>query len=126
MGQTLMDPPSVEGWHTGKEWIDGGTLMERINFAVEHVGDPSRPGVRDIVDRLAASGASLSAEAFVDACLDLAGPLDVDEATRSTLLELAAKDGDLSFDSDDARKRAASRVARMLSLIVAAPEYQFA
>ena len=126
MGQTLMDPPSVEGWHTGKEWIDGGTLMERVNFAVEHVGDASRPGVRDIVDRLAAGGGSLSAEAFVDSCLDLAGPLDVDEATRSTLLELAEKDGEIRFDSAEERERAASRVARMLSLIVAAPEYQFA
>ena len=37
MGQALMDPPSVEGWHTGKEWIDGGTLTERINFAVDQV-----------------------------------------------------------------------------------------
>ena len=33
MGQDLMNPPSVEGWHTGKEWIDTGILVERINFA---------------------------------------------------------------------------------------------
>ena len=26
MGQKLLDPPTVEGWHTGKEWIDGGLL----------------------------------------------------------------------------------------------------
>ena len=25
MGQKLLDPPTVEGWHTGKEWIDGGS-----------------------------------------------------------------------------------------------------
>src|SRR5262245_20172375 len=30
MGQSLMNPPTVEGWHTGKEWIDGGTLNERV------------------------------------------------------------------------------------------------
>ena len=28
MGQQLLNPPTVEGWHTGKEWIDGGTLNE--------------------------------------------------------------------------------------------------
>ena len=33
MGQELLNPPSVEGWHTGAEWINSGTLMKRINFA---------------------------------------------------------------------------------------------
>ena len=26
-GQALMDPPSVEGWHTGQEWIDSGLAV---------------------------------------------------------------------------------------------------
>ena len=26
MGQDLLNPPTVEGWHTGREWIDSGTL----------------------------------------------------------------------------------------------------
>ena len=39
MGQDLLNPPSVEGWHTGKEWIDTGCLVERINFAAQQVGD---------------------------------------------------------------------------------------
>ena len=33
MGQSLLAPPSVEGWHEGQEWINTGALMERINFA---------------------------------------------------------------------------------------------
>ena len=32
MGQDLANPLTVEGWHTGQEWIDSGTLVERINF----------------------------------------------------------------------------------------------
>ena len=44
-----MDPPTVEGWHTGKEWIDGGTLTERINYAVDMVNDLEKPGTRRIV-----------------------------------------------------------------------------
>ena len=56
MGQKLMDPPSVEGWHTGKEWIDGGTLTERVNFAVEFFSDASRPGVQEIADRIKGDG----------------------------------------------------------------------
>ena len=34
MGMDLMNPPTVEGWHTGHEWIDSGTLVERINFGL--------------------------------------------------------------------------------------------
>ena len=32
-GQELINPPSVEGWHTGREWIDSGALVRRLNFA---------------------------------------------------------------------------------------------
>ena len=51
MGQDLLDPPSVEGWHTGKEWIDGGTLTERINFAVSQISDLDKPGPQAIIVR---------------------------------------------------------------------------
>ena len=56
MGQDLMNPPSVEGWHTGKEWIDTGILVERVNFAAEQVGDANKPGIRRIVERLRERG----------------------------------------------------------------------
>ena len=39
MGQDLLNPPSVEGWHTGNEWINSGSLMARINFVAEQVGN---------------------------------------------------------------------------------------
>ena len=57
MGQDLLNPPSVEGWHTGKEWINSGSLMSRINFVAEQVGNPDLPGVQAIIDRLKAQGA---------------------------------------------------------------------
>ena len=46
MGQDLMNPPSVEGWHTGSEWINSGSLMKRTNFFADLVGDVERPGVQ--------------------------------------------------------------------------------
>ena len=49
MGQDLANPPTVEGWHTGKEWIDSGTLVERINFTADQMGNTNLPGVRAIV-----------------------------------------------------------------------------
>ena len=83
MGQDLLNPPSVEGWHTGAEWINSGSLMRRINFTADMVGDTNRPGVQSMISRLKDQG-SLSVEGFVDGCLDLMGPLEVDQETRRT------------------------------------------
>ncbi len=126
MGQALFDAPSVEGWHTGKEWIDGGTLTDRVNFAVSQVRDPKKPGVQAIVRRLGANGSAIKPADFVTRCLELAGPVEAGSDTRRVLLEAAEGDGDLRFDDESATRESAARIARMLSLIVAAPEYQFA
>ena len=72
-GQELLNPPSVESWHTGSEWIDGGALVRRVNFAANLLGDTALPGVRSVIERLKSQG-NLSAEDFVDDCLDAIGP----------------------------------------------------
>ncbi len=127
MGQRLLDPPTVEGWHTGKEWIDGGTLNERINFAVEHIGDEDMPGVQAIIDRLANdNGEGLSPSQFVEQCIDLIGPMDVGEQTLTTLMEYAESIGKLDLSAPEARQRSVPRIIHMLQMIVASKEYQFA
>ncbi len=126
MGQALLNPPTVEGWHTGTEWIDGGTLNERVNFAVGQVGAADRPGVQEIIDRLTANGGSLPPEEMVDRCLDLVGPLEVSSETREALLKRARTGGDLSFGSEAQREASASRIRRLLQYVVASREYQFA
>ena len=126
MGQILFDPPTVEGWHTGKEWVDMGTLNERVNFAVDMMSEVGRPGVQDIVNRLEALGIRVSPEAFVDTCLDLVGPLVASEQTKSSLMRHAQTAGELRFDSEEARAESSVRIAAMLQLIVASTEYQFA
>ena len=125
MGQRLMTPPTVEGWHTGREWIDCGTLAERVNFAVNELGDRSLPGIQAIADRLASEERPLTPEEFVDHTLDLVGPMTVEGHTREALLDYATSGGDLSFDSDSDREESAGRVARMVQFIVASVEYQF-
>jgi hypothetical protein len=124
MGQDLMNPPSVEGWHTGKEWIDTGILVERINFAAELMADPDKPGVRALIDRVRASGDELEPQQFVDTCLDLMGPLPVRPATETTLVEHATKKGTLNVKSEDPAV-VDQRVTEMLQLIVATREFQF-
>jgi uncharacterized protein (DUF1800 family) len=121
MGQDLLNPPSVEGWHTGKEWIDTGILVERVNFAASQVGDIDKPGVKLIIDRLRAKG-ELAPEQFVDECLELIGPLDVSERSRDALVDFAKKGGSLMLAEGD--RDAEQRVGEMLQLIVATREFQ--
>jgi uncharacterized protein (DUF1800 family) len=125
MGQKLMDPPSVEGWHTGKEWIDGGTLTERVNYAINTLNDPEKPGVRAIVDRIRSGDDATSPAQFVDSLLDLVGPLELESETRDTLLAHAEKDGPLEWGSDESASASTERVVQLLTLVVSAREYQF-
>ena len=125
MGQHLMTPPTVEGWHTGREWIDCGTLAERVNFAVNELADQSLPGIRAISDRLASEERPLTPNEFVDHTLDLVGPMTVESHTREALLDYANAGGDLRFDSESDREESSARVARMVQFIVASVEYQF-
>ena len=126
MGQDLMNPPTVEGWHTGREWIDSGTLVERINFVADLVGNMELPGVKLIVDRLSSGASTMSPEEFVDGCLDLMGPVEVSEKTRGSLIEHTRNGGELSRSTEAERGRFARRVGEMLQLIVATAEYQYA
>jgi uncharacterized protein (DUF1800 family) len=120
MGMDLMNPPTVEGWHTGHEWIDSGTLVERINFAADFLGKTDLPGVQDMVDRLRAQG-DQSPEQFVDACADMVGCLNISDETRSQLVAHAQKGGALSSSNQD---EFASRTGEMFQMIAATAEYQ--
>ena len=124
-GQELLNPPSVESWHTGQEWIDGGALVRRVNFAANLLSDTTLPGVRTIVDGLKSRG-TLSASEFVDGCLDLIGPLEVSEDTRRELLAEAEDEGELRWGTEQEAIASEGRVGVMLALIAASREYQFA
>ena len=124
-GQELLNPPSVESWHTGQEWIDGGALVRRVNFAAKLLGNSTLPGVRSIINGLRERG-TLSPAELVNGCTDLIGPLEIGEQTRSELLAQAEKGGDLRWDTEQEIKTSEQRVAVMLALIAASREYQFA
>ncbi len=125
MGQDLLNPSSVEGWHTGQEWMNSGSLMSRVNFVADLVGDISLPGVRSIIHRLRDQG-DLPPEMLVDGCLDLLGPLMVEPQTRRHLIEQAEEGGTLRWGNEEEDTASAKRVAEMLQLVVATREYQLA
>jgi uncharacterized protein (DUF1800 family) len=126
MGQQLLDPPSVEGWHTGNEWLTTGSLVERVNFAAEQFGDPQNLGVVAIVDRIKAQGSEQAPEGVVDACLELMGPISVSEVTRQELDAQARAFGEIRFGSEEEVRSSAEKITTILQLIVATREYQLA
>tara|TARA_B100001167_G_C16667688_1_gene256228 strand:+ start:95 stop:577 length:483 start_codon:yes stop_codon:yes gene_type:complete len=124
MGQELLNPPTVEGWHTGKEWIDSGAMVERINFAADQVGDIENPGVQRIVERLKLYNASYPTESLVEACLNLTGRVPVSQERKNELITTFQKGGPVSFDTPESETDFTKRVTKLLQLIVSAPEYQ--
>jgi hypothetical protein len=121
MGQDLLNPPTVEGWHTGSEWIDSGTLVERINFCADQLGDTRNPGVQSIIKRLGSQG-TLTPEGLVNGCLEALGHYELPKETRDHLINHVRKGGALKADASDF----GARVAQVLQLIVSTQEYQFA
>jgi uncharacterized protein DUF1800 len=124
MGQELLNPPSVEGWHTGAEWINSGTLMKRVNFAAMVLGDLSRPGLQSMLQRLQSQG-DLSPEGFVDSCLDLIGPLELQPEVRQRLVEHADEGGALSWHTEHEASNSTKRFGEMLQMIASLREFQY-
>jgi Protein of unknown function (DUF1800) len=124
MGQELLNPPSVEGWHTGAEWINSGTLMKRVNFAASVLGDFSRPGMRAMLARLKAHG-ELTPDELVDHCLDIIGPLDVQPEVRQRLVEHAGEGGPVRWSTAHEAEISQKRVGEMWQMIAALREFQY-
>ena len=125
MGQDLLNPPSVEGWHTGAEWINSGSLMRRVNYTADLIGDVTRPGIQSIIARLKAQGTQ-SPQQVVGSCLDLLGPLEVNPESLVELTGFVSERGEFSWDSAEASQASTERVGELLQLIVSLREYQYA
>ena len=121
MGQSILDPPSVEGWYTGPEWINSGSLLARINFVADRVADATLPGVKNIIAHMKDEGVT-TPEQLVDSSLDHMGFVELSPETRKQLLEHAQNDGDIDW-GDEAGTGA--RIGEVLALVGATTEFQF-
>jgi uncharacterized protein (DUF1800 family) len=126
MGQQLLDPPSVEGWHTGSEWINTASLMTRINFAAKQFADATQPGVQAIIADVMAQGAAASPGSLVDACLDAMGALSVSESTRQELIAHVTENLERRDTAEESHQFIIENIQELLQLIVATREYQLA
>ena len=113
MGHQLNEPPSVEGWHEGEEWVDTGTLIERINFASEQLGDIENEGIKSLVSKINETLSTSDSEELVQACASHMGLIELSTTTKETLKELA-----------DTLEDTPSKIPAMLRMIGASREYQ--
>ena len=120
MGQFLLNPPSVEGWHEGEEWIDSGALVERINFASGQLEKTDTPGIQSMVSRVQAAGSNLSGQEYVEVCLDAMGALDVSDRTMALLAEHAS-----GQELPSGEESETDRAVEMFQLIASTPDYQY-
>ena len=121
MGQDLMNPPTVEGWHTGKEWIDSGTLVERVNYAASEMGRLEAPGIQAVVQRFSDAGSTVSSGELLDGCLEMLGGYQLMDETRNLFLNHLGEAGEISTTGEDFTQQ----VGQVLQLIVSTQEYQF-
>jgi uncharacterized protein (DUF1800 family) len=126
MGQDILNPPSVEGWHTGKEWIDSGSLVERINFVADQISDMKYEGVQYIVESVLNQGDALSPEQVLDGCLKYLGEVFLYPKNREHLLSQIRNSGEIRTDNPEDSMFARQIVLRTLKMICSSREYQFA
>ena len=121
MGQDLLNPPSVEGWHTGKEWINSGAFINRVNFVADRLKNIELPGVKTIIENIKQNSDYNVPESIVDSCLEELGDLKVETDTYSELIDDLKSNG----GSNGNGRGIDHQIANTLSMIAGTKEYQF-
>ncbi len=91
----------------------------------QQLGDGRNAGVKRIIGNVIQDEHEyLTAESYVDKCLDELGALEASSHIRDSLVQFANDNGlpDVSLSTD--RERAAEKLATMLSLVGSIPEFQ--
>ena len=115
MGQFLLNPPSVEGWHEGEEWIDSGSLIERINYASDEISNKSSKGVKRIIEIIKSKKIG-SDEEFINVCLEALGYIEVSDRSYKIISEhLEINKYENSED----------KITDILRIIVSTPDFQY-
>ena len=125
MGQTLMNPPSVEGWDGGTMWIDTGALVERMNFASEELGRLTTPGAAELFNKIASDGnGEVLPDKIVDACLEHMGSIFIQDDTRTKLVNYATANDVVRVAKNSIDDVGKESIAGVIRLIAATPEFQ--
>ena len=122
MGQFLNNPPSVEGWHQGTDWLDTGTLVERVNFASQQIGDSTKPGIQAMIERIASTPNNVaSPEDLISVCLEEMGVISVEEDTMKVLIDFASQGHDQPINAPN---DGSQRISETLQMVASTKEFQ--
>jgi uncharacterized protein (DUF1800 family) len=114
MGQQLLEPPDVSGWHLGEGWFSTGAMLARMNFAAQ-LATNQKFQLRDAFRVAGATADSVLSEA-----LDRLLPADYDADGRSALLGYLDAGG--AWNGSDGQL--VVKVPGLVHLIVGSGEYQ--
>ena len=80
----------MEGWHEGQEWVNTGSLIERINFASELLGNQDNAGIKELIDTVEeVLDENSTPEEIVDECLTQLGFLRLSENSKTAVTDFA-------------------------------------
>jgi uncharacterized protein (DUF1800 family) len=114
MGQQLLEPPDVSGWHLGSAWFSTGAMLARMNFASQ-LATNQKFALRDSYRAVGKTSDGVLSEA-----LDRLRPANFDADSRGTLLGYLEGSG--AWTGADAQLLA--KVPGLVHLIVGSGEYQ--
>jgi hypothetical protein len=114
MGQTLFEPPDVNGWELGQGWFTTGGMLARVNFAATIAGSQRLSLARD------SAVAASSPESLLDFLLDQLTPAPLAANARSDLLTYLETGA--AWTGSEAQLR--TKAAGLARLIVGSGEYQ--
>ncbi len=115
MGQFLMNPPSVEGWHEGEEWIDSGSLIERINYASTEISNTSSYGVKRIIEIIKETNIT-EPDDLINRTLETLGYIQITDKTKGMIKEHLRKN---KFTNKE------DKILDVLKIIVSTPDFQY-
>jgi hypothetical protein len=114
MGQTLFEPPDVNGWELGPGWFTTGGMLARMNFASALAANQRANLVRQL------SGSATSPESVLDFFFDRLSAAPFDQRARSELIGYLETGG--AWTGSDAQLSV--KAAGLARLIVGSGEYQ--
>jgi uncharacterized protein (DUF1800 family) len=115
MGQTLFEPPDVNGWELGQGWFSTGGMLARMNFAATLTSNQ-----RFNLQREGAVARS-SPDQALTYFLDKLSPMTYDRAPYNELLSFLTAGG--PWTGSDAQLL--TKASGLVRLIVGSSEYQF-
>ena len=115
MGQTLYEPPDVNGWALGPEWFSTASMLSRMNFAATLMTNQKFNLGRELVPY------RQSPERVVEYMLNHYTYAPISTHVYNALIEYARGGG--AWTGSDAQLN--NRGAGLARLIVASSEYQF-